>query len=225
MKTHRLFSLLDHLRSARRPVPAGVLAQRLGVSTRTIYRDVATLQEIGAPIRGEAGIGYQLEQGYFLPPLQFDTEEMEAIMLGMRHLMARRGGGLRDAAERVTGKVAASLGAEVGQKFQNLNLLAVTRHRAADVLAEQWGGMARRAIRARRVLQITYVSLEGRRSERRVQPLGITLFDDVWLLTAWCERADDFRNFRLDRVETMLETEEVFRPASGRQFKDYVLRL
>lgn len=92
MKSLRLFSLLDHLRSARRPVSAESLAQRLGVSTRTIYRDIASLQGIGAPIRGESGLGYQLEKGYFLPPLQFDAEEMEAIMLGLRLLAARRGG-------------------------------------------------------------------------------------------------------------------------------------
>ncbi|TIQ99994.1 MAG: HTH domain-containing protein, partial [Mesorhizobium sp.] len=65
MKTLRLFALLDQLRLAHRPVSAEVLAQRLGVSPRTIYRDVASLQAMSAPIRGESGLGYQLEKGYF----------------------------------------------------------------------------------------------------------------------------------------------------------------
>ncbi len=229
MKTLRLFSLLDQLRSARRPVSADVLAQRLGVSSRTIYRDIASLQAIGAPVRGEAGIGYQLEPGYFLPPLQFDDEEMEAIMLGMRLLMVRRGGGLREAAQRVTGKIADSLGAsrgaDIGEAFKSLDLLAVTRRREADELAENWGAATRRALREKRVLHLAYVGLDGRSSERRIHPLGITLFDDVWLLTAWCTLADDFRNFRLDRIAQMVVTDEVFRPERGRRFRDYLARL
>lgn len=225
MKTLRLFALLDQLRAARRPVSAEVLAERFAVSPRTIYRDIANLQAIGAPIRGEAGVGYQMEQGYFLPPLQFDAEEMEAIMLGMRHLIARRGGGLRDAAERVTGKVAASLGTETGERFRNLNLLAVTRHREADHLADEWGGLARRAIRERCVLRLSYVGLDDHRSTRCIHPLGLTLFDDVWLMTAWCEAASSFRNFRLDRIEALAETGDTFRPSKGQQFKDYLASL
>lgn len=225
MKTLRLFTLLDHLRAARRPVSAETLAGKLGVSARTIYRDIASLQAIGAPVRGESGLGYQLEQGYFLPPLQFDVEEMEAIMLGLRLLMARRGSGLRDAAERATGKVAAALGNEDGSRFQNLTLLAVSRHRETDRLAEPWGGIMRKAIRERRIVALAYLSLDGRESRRRIHPLGLTLFDDAWLLTAWCENAQDFRNFRLDRIEAADDTGETFRPRKAHGFKDYLARL
>lgn len=225
MKTLRLFALLDLLRASRRPVAAEVMAAHFGVSPRTIYRDIASLQAIGAPIRGESGLGYQLEPGYFLPPLQFDAEEMEAIMLGMRHLIARRGGGLQAAAERVTGKVAAALGADSGERFQNLNLLAVTRHREADLLADQWGAVVRRAIRDRQILSLRYRSLNGQESTRKIHPLGLTLFDDVWLLTAWCEAAGDFRNFRLDRIEALDETGARFRPQPGRRFRDYLATL
>jgi predicted DNA-binding transcriptional regulator YafY len=180
---------------------------------RTTYRDIASLQSIGAPIRGESGIGYQLEQGYFLPPLQFDAEEMEAIMLGMRHLIARQGGGLRGAAERV------------GEQFRNLNVLAAPRQREEDLLADRWGGLVRQAIRKRSVLDLAYLSLDGRESRRCVHPLGLTLFDEVWLLTAWCETAEDFRNFRLDRIEAMTETGAKFRNVPKQRFQDYLARL
>lgn len=225
MKSLRLFSLLDHLRAARRPVSAEALARRLGVSIRTIYRDIASLQAIGAPIRGESGLGYQLEQGYFLPPLRFDAEEMEAIKLGLRLIMARRGSGLEDAAQRVTGKVAAALGAEGGAQFQNLALLAVSRQREADRRAESWGGILRVAIRERKILKLGYRNLGGRKSTRRIHPLGLTLFDDVWLLTGWCETADDFRNFRVDRITTVEDTTEKFRSRSGQLLKDYLEKL
>lgn len=225
MKTLRLFALLDHLRAARRPVSAEALAARFAVSMRTIYRDIATLQAIGAPIRGESGIGYQLEQGYFLPPLQFDAEEMEAIMLGMRHLIARKGGGLRDAAERVTGKVAAALGTEGGAQFSTLTLLAAPRQREEDLLADRWGGLVRQAIRQRSVLDLAYLSLDGRESRRCIHPLGLTLFDEVWLLTAWCETANDFRNFRLDRIMALTETGGRFRQVPRQRFQDYLATL
>ncbi|MCH8490111.1 MAG: YafY family transcriptional regulator [Oceanicaulis sp.] len=225
MKSLRLFSLLDHLRAARRPVSAEALAQRLGVSTRTIYRDIASLQAIGAPIRGESGLGYQLEKGYFLPPLQFDAEEMEAIMLGLRLLSARRGGGLHDAVERVAGKVAAALGSEGGERFHDLTLLAVSRPREADHMAEPWGRIVRVGIRERQIMKLAYRSLNGCESERAIHPLGLTLFDDVWLLTAWCERAEDFRNFRLDRITSLEHTNQTFRPRQGQSFKDYIATL
>jgi predicted DNA-binding transcriptional regulator YafY len=225
MKTLRLFALLDHLRAARRPVSAEALAARFAVSPRTIYRDIASLQSIGAPIRGESGIGYQLEQGYFLPPLHFDAEEMEAIMLGMRHLIARKGGGLGDAAERVTGKVAAALGTEASEQFRHLNILVATRQREEDLLAERWGGLVRHAIRKRSVLDLVYFSLDGRESRRFVHPLGLTQFDEVWLLTAWCEIAEDFRNFRLDRIKAAAETGARFRQIPKQRFQDYLARL
>jgi len=225
MKSLRLFALLDQLRAARHPVSSDALAQRLGVSTRTIYRDIASLQAIGAPIRGESGLGYQLERGYFLPPLQFDTDETEAIMLGLRLLVARNDGALREAAQRAEGKIASALGAEGGERFRSLPLLAVSRQNEADRGAEAWEGILRRAIRDRSIVVLDYLSLEGQQSQRRIHPLGLTLFDDVWLLTAWCENAGDFRNFRLDRITGAADTGARFRPARGRQFKDYLKRL
>ena len=225
MKTLRLFALLDQLRSARHPVPAEALAQNLGVSLRTIYRDMASLQAMGAPVRGESGLGYQLERGYFLPPLQFDPDEMEAIMLGLRLVMARDSGDLRDAAKRVSGKVANAMGDEGGERFQALPLLAVTRERPGDGDAARWGSILRKTIRERRVVELAYCDLEGRSSQRQVHPLGLTLFDDVWLLTAWCEVRQDFRNFRLDRICGIKETGDGFRPQNGQRFKDYLAKL
>lgn len=225
MKTVRLFALLDQLRLAKTPVSAEKLAQDLGVSPRTIYRDVASLQAIGAPIRGESGLGYQLEKGYFLPPLRFDPDELEAIILGLRLVMARDGDSLHGAAERVLGKVATVIGDDDREKFLNLPLLAVTRQRDSDDLAAQWGLMLRRAIRGCQVLELGYLSLEGTETYRRVYPLGLTVFDEAWLLTAWCEWRQDFRNFRLDRIVKITALDEKFRPQIGQRFKDYLAKL
>ncbi|MCH4225027.1 MAG: YafY family transcriptional regulator [Alcaligenes faecalis] len=225
MKTLRLFALLDQLRSARYPVSAEALAQRFGVSPRTIYRDMASLQAMGAPVRGESGLGYQLEKGYFLPPLQFDPDEMEAIMLGLRLVIARDCGDLRDAAQRVSGKVASALGEEGGERFQTLPILAVSRPQLGEEQVTRWGSILRKSIRERRVLELAYCDLGDRTSCRRVHPLGLTLFDEAWLLTAWCELRQDFRNFRLDRISGIKEMDDHFRPQNGQRFKDYLAKL
>ena len=83
-RSARLLDLIQALRRRRRPVSAAQLAEELGVSLRTIYRDVETLVAQGAPIQGEAGLGYVLRPGFFLPPLSFGADEVDAIVLGLR---------------------------------------------------------------------------------------------------------------------------------------------
>lgn len=225
MKTLRLFAVLDHLRSCARPISAEALAQALGVSPRTIYRDMATLQAAGAPIRGESGQGYQLERGYFLPPLHFDPDELEAIMLGVRLVMARGDHALHAAAERVSGKIGATLPQDAGETFRNLPLMAVSRRTAAAGKAHTRLPLLRRAIRQRNMVRFEYIDLQERPSRRHVRPLGLTLFDEAWLLTAWCETRSDFRNFRVDRITDATMTGEHFRHEAGRRFQDYLRSL
>ncbi|RIV82646.1 YafY family transcriptional regulator [Aurantiacibacter xanthus] len=225
MKSLRLFSLLDELRAAKHPVSSAVLAERLGVSVRTIYRDIASLQSIGAPIRGESGLGFQLEAGYFLPPLHFTADELEAVMLGMRLLSARNAGALHDAASRAQGKLGATLGDAGRELLRHMPMMAVRRDNDTDKRAEEWEKLIRLAIRERRILDIAYNSLNQTRTRRRIHPVGMTIFDDAWLLTAWCEVAEDFRNFRLDRIDAAEDTGEHFRPMKSRSFKAYVASL
>ena len=85
----RLLDLIQALRRRRRPATADALAAELGVSERTIYRDIATLCGQGAPIEGKAGLGYVLRPGFLLPPLMFDDDEIEALVLGLRWVAQR----------------------------------------------------------------------------------------------------------------------------------------
>ena len=225
MKTLRLFSLLDRLRSASTPVSAEALADMLEVSPRTIYRDMATLVAMGAPVRGEAGLGYQLEKGYFLPPLHFDADELEAIMLGVRLVMARGDGDLGAAAQRVSGKISSTMQAGAGDRYKNLPLRAVSKLTEEHSKANLHLSFLRRAVRDRVVVTLEYLDLKDNITERIVRPLGLTMFDAVWLLTGWCESRNDFRNFRLDRISKVETTGQVFRHQKGQRFEDYLLTL
>ncbi|MDQ1196803.1 YafY family protein [Agrobacterium sp. SORGH_AS 787] len=225
MRTLRLFALLDNLRGRLSPVSAETLAVDLNVSLRTIYRDMATLQAMGAPVRGEAGIGYCMERGYFLPPLQFDADELEAIMLGTWLIAARADGELSDAARRVSAKVSAVMDGEAGEAYARLPFRAVSQHAPGDTKTGVHLGFLRKAIREKAFLDIRYLDLKEARSQRLARPLGLTVFDEVWLLTIWCETKNDFRNLRVDRIEGVERTGKHFRPEKGKRFEDYLQTL
>lgn len=225
MRVIRLFQILERLRGLRQPKRAETLAEELGVSLRTIYRDMGTLQALGAPIEGQAGIGYQLRKGFFLPPLMFDEDEVEAIVLGTRLVAVRGDPELADAGRRASAKIAQVLRGQDPGAPERLPLKAV--HRRAETVADEAGALRalRHAIRHRRIVQVTYRDLQDRTTSRRLRPLGLTAFDLVWLLTAWCEERGDFRDFRVDRLLHVSETQDRFAPEPGRRFEDYLKRL
>ncbi len=216
VRLFRLFNILDELRLRRTPVTARALADAMGVSTRTLYRDIADLQAMGAPIRGEGGLGYVMTPGFFMPALSFDEEELAALAMGIRMAAARGDLPLSSAARRAAAKIAASLGESSGAEFLDAPLqagpssLAQTPHLAT----------LRQAIRRRSVLELDYTSLKDVSSTRRARPLGLTSFDTVWLLTIWCDTANDFRHLRVDRIGAIRDTGERYRDERGKRFAD-----
>ncbi len=221
MRTIRLFSILDQLRGRRTPLSGEVLADRFNVSIRTIYRDMKTLQSMGAPIRGEGGVGYQLEGGFFLPPLHFEPDELDVLILGIRMVTARGDEEFGGAAARLQGKIENMLTGKNTSLDQPL--LAV----GTEATPKKAFGMSalKQAIRTRRKVELEYSDDQGRRSKRVVRPLGLTAFETVWVLTAWCERREDFRNFRLDRIVSLDATQTTFKREKGKEFSDYLRSL
>jgi predicted DNA-binding transcriptional regulator YafY len=197
--------LLQALRGRRRPVTAAALAETLEVSERTIYRDIATLTASGAPIAGEAGVGYVLKPGFFLPPLMFSVDEVEAIMLGLRYVDQRGDAVLTGAASSARAKIAAVLPAE-GQATLSAPLtMPGPPLRFPDNAVPL--ALLRAAIRAQHRLDIAYVDAQGRRSRRTVWPIQLGFMDSARVLGAWCERRRDFRTFRTDRILSAAEGE------------------
>ncbi|WP_439529024.1 helix-turn-helix transcriptional regulator [Pannonibacter sp.] len=224
MRLFRLFSLMDHFRSRLRPTTARELGQLLGVSVRTVYRDIADLQAMGAPIRGEGGIGYVMERGYFKPSLRFDTDELEAIALGMRLVAERGGAHLAEAAGRVSAKIASSIGEDARETMISTPLEAGPSSLVSSPEERNRHDRLRVAIRDRQRLRIDYVSRSGQPSSRLARPLGLTAFDESWLLTIWCERAEDFRHLRVDLIRSAEPTGETFRHEAGKRFADVLQR-
>lgn len=207
-RSERLLDLLQVLRRYRRPVRGSELAAELGVSLRTVYRDIQSLAGHGAPIEGAAGLGYVLRAGYTLPPLMFNEEEIEAIVLGSRMVAQSADAPLARAARDALAKITAVLPEDRREDVASLGLLSARR----SLLAPDGVDLARlrRAIRAERKVWITYGDEAGNRTERRIWPIALTFFDHVRLLAAWCELREGFRHFRTDRIAGLAETEERF---------------
>jgi len=198
-RAQRLLDLVQVLRRHRRPVSGRKLAAELGVSIRTLYRDIVTLQGQGAPIEGEPGLGYILKPGFMLPPLMFSEEEIEALVLGSRWVADRGDPALALAARDAMAKIVAVLPADLTRRVEDAALILGPGKVAID--APQLDLVAiRKAIRAERRAIIGYGDAEGRASERIVWPLALSFFDQVRVLIAWCELRQDFRHFRTDRL-------------------------
>ena len=198
-RAERLLALIQVLRRHRLAVSGATLADELGVSLRTVYRDIAALQRQGADVDGAPGLGYVLKPGFMLPPLMFGEEEIDALVLGTRWVAERADARLGRAARNALAKIAAVLPPDLRDDVDGSALLIgpvdpppVER---VDAL------VLRQAIRGRRKLAVAYRDERGTRTERTVWPFALGYFERVRVLVAWCELRTDFRHFRTDRID------------------------
>lgn len=199
-RADRILQLLQILRRHRRPVTAVALAGDMGVSVRTVYRDMAALVADGVPVAGEAGVGYQLRPGFDLPPLMFTADEIEALMVGMSWVEARADSGLAAAARDVVAKVGAVLPKDLRPLLVD-RAVAVPAFGGAQSSKETINvALLRSAIRDQRVVAIDYCDEAGRRTRRSLWPLAIGYFELARILLGWCELRRSFRHFRTDRI-------------------------
>jgi predicted DNA-binding transcriptional regulator YafY len=197
-RAERLLNVVQILRRHRRPVRGQVMAEELEVSLRTLYRDIANLIDSGVPIRGEAGIGYVLGEGYDVPPLMFNPDELEAIMLGLRWVQRRGDSDLAKAAQDSIAKIGAVVPAPLKPFLFEAGLLASTPWHKLDDAVDV--AVLRKAVREQRKISMAYRDEQERETQRVVWPIGIAYFDAQRLLIAWCELRQDFRTFRTDRM-------------------------
>ncbi|KUM26773.1 DNA-binding protein [Mesorhizobium loti] len=203
-RSERLLDLIQILRRHRRPVSGRTLAGEMGISIRTLYRDIATLQGQGAPIEGEAGLGYVLKPGFMLPPLMFTDEEIEAIVLGSRWVAKQPDKRLAAAATDALSKIAAVLPDDLREELDATTLLVGPGSGTAEAIDLS---VVRQAIRDERKLGFLYRDAGGAASERMVWPFALGFFDKVRVMVAWCEMRQDFRHFRADRMSGLTATD------------------
>jgi predicted DNA-binding transcriptional regulator YafY len=216
-RADRLFRIVQLLRRRRTVVTAKQISEKLEISERTVYRDIRDLIQSGTPIDGEAGVGYRLRPGYDLPPLMFDSEEIQALVLGVRIVAQFGDPALARASESILSKVAGVLPKELEPLLADTRLFVPATRSSARSAAGL--AVAREALVAQRRLQLTYENEKGEKTERTVRPLGVFFWGKTWTLAAWCEMRTGFRNFRLDRINAATLGDR-FEEEPGRTLRD-----
>lgn len=222
-RTNRLLKMMQCLRMQKPPVRAQDLADELGISLRSIYRDIDTLRSSGAVIDGEAGFGYTLVEDPALPPMMFTRDEMEALVLGLREVNEVADPILADAALNALAKIQASLPDRMQQMFEHSVLHAKRFHDRPEISIDV--AKLREATREETVIEIDYGDAKGAQSVRQVLPLSIVFTESALMLLAWCRLREAFRMFRIDRILKLTICAESFRPRRVSLLRDHLALL
>ncbi|MBF9028871.1 WYL domain-containing protein [Rhodobacterales bacterium HKCCE3408] len=217
-RADRLFQIVQTLRTGRL-TRARDLAERLEVSERTIYRDVADLMKSGLPIDGEAGVGYVMRAGYDLPPLMFTAEEIVALTTGARMVRAWGGAGMARGAESALEKITSVLPDALRDRAEGVSVHAIAKPDMTDevrAVIDRLEAAVNDSLR----IEMDYTDEAGHRTTRAVRPLGLWYWGQVWTLVAWCELRRAFRMFRLDRIRRA-EAAGRFDPEPGQTLTDF----
>ena len=220
-RADRLFQIVQYLRGGRL-LTAKALADRLEVTKRTIYRDIADLIGSGVPIEGEAGVGYIMRDGYEVPPLMFTSDEIVALVAGARLIRAYGGSGMALAAEEALVKIEAVVPTEARARAAKVGVNAIAGEAMTDEVRTALDTLEQ-ASNDRSRIEIAYTDEEGAETTRVLRPLGLWFWGKVWTLVAWCEMRQDFRMFRVDRMVgiTLLDR---FREERGQSLRDFFAR-
>lgn len=204
-KTERLFRIIDRLRGHSIAVTAAQLAAEFSVSERTIYRDMKSLEEQAIPVEGEAGVGYMLGAGFDAPPMAFDRDELDALVIGLRLVGREADPILQGAALSALEKIRAVSTTNFAPEDTALYAPGFGHHEHLHMMS-----VLRLAIRNAAVMELDYEALSGERTTRTVKPLALIFFPAAHLLAAWCELRQDYRNFRIDRIVSARDIGENF---------------
>lgn len=218
-RADRLFRIVEYLKARQKVVTAREIAESMEVSPRTIYRDIADLIASGVPITGEAGVGYLLDQEHKVQPLMFTVEEIDALMLGVQMVKNWSDKGLARSADQAIDKLTSVLPKHLREEIEQTFLFSM---RSRDTVTIDIDFTAlRKAIRSKNKLRFQYEDELKKITERTVRPLCLGFFSPVWLLTSWCEKRNNFRHFRIDRIKKLTVLEEIFKDEKGKRMQDY----
>ena len=219
-KAERLNEIVHYLRRMHRATTARVLADTFEVSERTIYRDIQDLMDSGIPITGEAGVGYLIDKTYHLPPIMFDADEIEAIALGIGMVSNWTDDAFAEKAKSAYRKIQATLTAPMLHELTQISTFSAPSH--YKIPWEVNFTEVRECIRQKQFVSFCYIDLKERITKRTIRPLALISFSPVWLLTGWCEKRANFRNFRLDRISQFSAEGKRFRDEKGKTLTDYL---
>ena len=221
-RADRLIKITHYLRQRRRAVTAKSIGEAFDICTRTVYRDIQCLIDSNVPIKGEAGVGYIIDKEYYLPPITFDADELESIALGISMVRQWTDNKFSEKAESAFDKIQAVLPTNLQGELQQITTFAVPTQPPKPWTVSF--SQLRECIRIRNKIIISYTDEGDRETTRTVRPLALFFFSPVWLLTCWCEKRDDFRNFRLDRIRRLEVCSAFFDSEGDKNLAAYIVK-
>ena len=219
----RISAILIQLQS-RRVVKAADIAQRFAISLRTVYRDIRTLEEAGIPLIGEAGVGYSIMDGYRLPPVMFTREEATAFLTAEKFVEKLTDASTMGHHQSAMYKIRAILRSAEKDLLEdmdsNIEVLKSRSQQRAD--NQNHIQTILDALGKKRVLKLDYFAMHSQvQTLRDVEPVGIYFLDSFWHLIAYCRMRADYRDFRLDRIRSLMLSDEKF-TGQHPTLKDYI---
>ncbi|HZY81382.1 MAG TPA: YafY family protein [Cyclobacteriaceae bacterium] len=222
----RLTAILIHLQT-KRVVKAEEIADRFGMSLRTVYRDVKALMEAGVPIGSEAGKGYFIVDGYHLPPVMFTQDEASSMLLAGKLVDKMADKSVRGAYESAMHKIKSVLNESEKDHLQNLEshievfLRSRYEVKQREEFPDHFMTDIQRAVAKKEVLRIDYSNNEEELSTREVEPIGIFYYSMAWHLIGWCRLRNGYRDFRADRIKALVNTGQTYEGRNLISLKEY----
>lgn len=220
----RLLGILTLLQ-AKKFVPAEKIADKFGMSIRTVYRDIRALVELGFPVSFEPNRGYFVVQGYFLPPVSFTTEEANALLLIEVLVNGFTDKSIRSHYASALDKVKAVLRGHQKEKIEGLNEKIVLQKPPCFNLGFEYLPALQNAVAAATIIEIEYKNSKEEQSRRRVEPIGLIFYAFNWHVIGWCHYRNAYRDFKVSRIQRLTDTAEPFRIKAHIPLNDYMKEL
>ena len=218
-KAQKLFQLTNLIR-VKQPITAEQIAEELGVSTRTVYRYIDDLSVSGIPVYGIVGVGYRLDESFELPPLTLTDSELDALLLGIKMVSTWTGDTLSESAKSLAHKINTVL--PDNMKNQNAAYIDAPDLLLREPERSKWD-LLYQLIKQHRVATLHYETPDGSQNQRDVYPLGLLYWGSKWTTACWCNLRQDFRSFRVDRIQSIKAHETVFQETEQISFQQYLV--
>lgn len=217
----RLFGILTLLQS-RKYISAEKIAERFEMSVRTVYRDIKALGEQGIPVSFEQNKGYFLVQGYFLPPISFNTDEANALLLVETLVNGFADNSIRSHYTSALTKVKAVLKTTQKEKLETMN--QHIKLQVPDRLSfnYEYLSLIQNAISEKQMVELDYKNVKGEVSKRQVEPIGLIFYAFSWHLIAWCHFRKQYRDFNLTRIICLKNLQQSFLKTEHMPLSDYM---
>jgi predicted DNA-binding transcriptional regulator YafY len=218
----RLTAILIQLQT-KRIVKAQEIAERYDISLRTVYRDIRALEEAGVPIGSEAGVGYYLPRGYFLPPVMFTDEEANSMLLGAKLIEQMSDESVTKEFSSALDKIKSVLRTSGKDNLEILNSSIMVSQQFRRKNAGTYLARIQKAITNSNIIRINYYSHYSEESNQRyVEPIGLYFYSNAWHLIAYCRLREDYRDFRVERIKKLTEFDERFEIIDHTSLEEYI---